>query len=405
MVAFSGPRLPTPGPAPPGPDFELPLTRLPRRALSQDHVDRVDRLERCSGGVRPDRRTRAMSHGPLRLSPLREERVAASGSSSMTSWARVDALGAGPPPVVHNVPAYERPQAYAAALRELPALQRPPRARGNPSRGARGAFRNPLDAAVQREFLGEGLDLSEAVASRRDAGWAVKQRHVQKSDVGHCCHACRQPLRDLSEEVTVWTGAAIYRRFHPACAASYVLRAGGPGASSPTACGSGAGALADVVEEYADGWRAPRERTVRAARDWLLSQDPNAYPSLRGDLFTTVTVTDENGQKKAVPGLSPSQIKLLRAQHQWSPEQEGDAAEEPAGCDCEGGANMDVGFDCAVCFSMCEADGDACVRLPCHPQHVFHEACVLPWLRKASLCPTCRRDIRPLLTSKRAVPM
>ena len=66
-------------------------------------------------------------------------------------------------------------------------------------------------------------------------------------------------MRDLNEEVTVWTGsrhcgqkfhlagAAIYRRFHPACAASYMLRADG-----------GDDRQQDVVEGYADGWRAPK---------------------------------------------------------------------------------------------------------------------------------------------------
>eukprot|EP00438_Fugacium_kawagutii_P014534 Skav232277 [mRNA] locus=scaffold882:227089:236738:- [translate_table: standard] len=102
--------------------------------------------------------------------------------------------------------------------------------------------------------------------------------------------AGRQLLRDLNEEVTVWTGAAIYRRFHPACAASYMLRADGCDDQRRE----------DVVEGYADGWRAPREhvRPVEAARQWLLSEatmrqcrDQRAWGSLRGDLFTTVTVT------------------------------------------------------------------------------------------------------------------
>lgn len=246
--------------------------------------------------------------------------------------------------------------------------------------------------------MGDGIALDQAVASRRDHGWSVRQRHVQKSDVGHCCHACRQPLRGLNEEVTIWTGAAIYRRFHPACAASFVLRAGS-GNSRPTLGNSG------VVEEYADGWRALRDSggggrlgAIGAARQWLLSRDPSAYNSLPGELFATVTVV-ENGQKKAIPGLSGEQLRMLQTRCQWSPNRaatlgvnvgEDGAApmEDTSQEDCE---------ECAICFTGLGPEMGLCVQLPCAPQHVFHFSCVSPWLRKASLCPTCRTDLRPLL--------
>ncbi|CAK0879524.1 unnamed protein product, partial [Prorocentrum cordatum] len=338
-------RLPTPPPPPPpGPELELPAARLPRRALSQSGVDLVDRIEQCSGGRRPER---ASSERPRQLSPLRRD--TASSFASRGSWAP----DAGPPLVRGCLPAFQRPQAYTAALRAAPVLQRPPPLRER--QPAARAQLNPLDAAVRRQFLGEGLSLNQAVASRRDAGWAVKQRHLQKSDVGHCCHSCRQPLRDLNEEVTVWTGAAIYRRFHPACAASFILKTGGC-EEAPAASGSSDDPRADVVEGYADGWRAPRERNIQAARQWLLSQDPGAYPALRGDLFTTVTVTDEHGVKKAVPGLSADQVRLLRTRHAWTePEQQpGDEADGP--------------LECAVCFGPPEPGGPPCIQLPCAPQ-------------------------------------
>ena len=232
---------------------------------------------------------------------------------------------------------------------------------------------SPIDQAIRRELVGDGIALEEVVANKRSSGWAVKQRQVQRNDLGHFCHGCRQLLRDLNEEVTVWTGAAIYRRFHPACAASYILRAD-TSADRPR----------DVVEGYADGWRAPQTlqniRPVEAARQWLLSEDQRAWGSLRGDLFTTVTVT-ENGQKKAVPGLSHAQVKILQSKHRWAEDEN-----PPDGCES---------LECAICFG---APGSSmCVRLPCAPQHVFHLHCVLPWLKKAALCPTCRKDLRALL--------
>ncbi|CAJ1354675.1 unnamed protein product [Effrenium voratum] len=275
-------------------------------------------------------------------------------------------------PIIRNLPSFDRPQAYASALRDLPLSQASGSSRSSASRKCRPAA-SPIDQAIRRELVGDGIALEEVVESKRSSGWAVKQRQAQRNDLGHFCYGCRQPLRDLNEEVTVWTGAAIYRRFHPACAASYVLRADGSEQRNP----------ADVVEGYADGWRAPREyvRPVAAARQWLLSEDQRAWGSLRGDLFTTVTVT-ENGKKKAVPGLSHEQLRLLQAQHRWVERSSSLSGEEA--------------LECAVCF--CAPDSSSlCIRLPCAPQHVFHLNCVLPWLKKASLCPTCRTDLRPLL--------
>ncbi|CAE7176826.1 APT4 [Symbiodinium microadriaticum] len=239
----------------------------------------------------------------------------------------------------------------------------------------------PAAIAIQRELIGEGIALDEVVANKRSSGWAVRQRQAQRNDLGHFCYGCGQPLRDLNEEVTVWTGAAIYRRFHPACAASYVLRADGQSAVDR----SRDRLRDDVVEGYADAWRAPRPvRPVEAARQWLLSEDQRAWGSLRGDLFTTVTV-NENGKKKAVPGLSHEQLRILQTKHRW----------QPVSPDLREGQESEH-LECAVCFGAPDASS-CCIRLPCAPQHVFHLSCVLPWLKKASLCPTCRRDLRPLL--------
>eukprot|EP00929_Paragymnodinium_shiwhaense_P113093 TRINITY_DN81358_c0_g1_i2.p1 TRINITY_DN81358_c0_g1~~TRINITY_DN81358_c0_g1_i2.p1 ORF type:complete len:469 (-),score=96.06 TRINITY_DN81358_c0_g1_i2:185-1591(-) len=352
-----------------------------------------------------------------------------------------------PQPVLSNVATFARPKAYSAALQSIPAL--PTRRIGGSSSSATastrsyasgggssssststrrgGCQRSPIDMAIQRELIGDGIALDEVVESKRTSGWAVKQRHVQKSDVGHCCHGCKQPLRDLNEEVTVWTGAAIYRRFHPSCAASYVLKVDN---------GENVGAAGEnVVEGYADGWRALRDgdgtsgqRHSLAARQWLLSQDPSAWPALRGDVFTTVTVI-EDGKKKAVPGLSHEQLRLLTTKHRWQgPSEPAAASQDDARQptreirgDCAAGSDRDQGgeaadapeatggegelcqpcedaqAECSICFGEMDRNGPLCVQLPCAPQHIFHMACVRPWLQKASLCPTCRKDLRSLL--------
>lgn len=195
----------------------------------------------------------------------------------------------------------------------------------------------------------------------------------------------------------MWTGAAIYRRFHPACAASFILRVDAA-ESSQAARGS-----TDIVEGYADGWRALPDgddsggvmgrpnRAVNAARQWLMSQDPSAWPSLRGDVFATVTIV-ENGQKKAVPGLSHEQVRQLQTHHRWHPSPV--PAEDGEDDVPEGNEEH---LECAICLAEPTPGGPPCIVLPCAPQHVFHESCALPWLRKASLCPVCRKDVRPLL--------
>lgn len=312
-----------------------------------------------------------------------------------------------PPPLIRNVASFEKPRECSAALRTVASLQRlvPPGVGSSTSRSSSVRSINPstIDEAIHREYMGDGIILEQAVAERRDSGWAVKHRHLQRTDVGHCCHACRQPFRDLNEEVVVWTGAAIYNRFHPACAASFVLRA-----SSSGACGQGSAMTrrTDIVEAYADGWRAPRDdgdtigmgrprRAVEAARRWLLSQDPSAWHNLPGDIFTTVTIT-ENGQKKAVPGLTPEQLQTLQDRHTWM-------LDENVDFDASAGTGGTPVAECAICFAAPEPHCGTCIQLPCAGQHVFHIDCIWPWLKKASLCPVCRKDLRPMLHARGAV--
>jgi alpha-D-ribose 1-methylphosphonate 5-triphosphate synthase subunit PhnH len=46
--------------------------------------------------------------------------------------------------------------------------------------------------------------------------------------------------------------------------------------------------------------------------------------------------------------------------------------------------------ECAVCcFEL--ADEDVAVVLVC--AHVFHEECIIPWLKLHASCPVCRREV------------
>lgn len=64
-----------------------------------------------------------------------------------------------------------------------------------------------------------------------------------------------------------------------------------------------------------------------------------------------------------------------------------------------------TGAQCSVCMDSLMADRSAAepaeevVSLPCG--HVFHVACLEPWLETNTNCPTCRFDLDPLSTTLR----
>lgn len=57
----------------------------------------------------------------------------------------------------------------------------------------------------------------------------------------------------------------------------------------------------------------------------------------------------------------------------------------------------ELGCDCAVCLETFAVQDEA-KKLPCG--HLFHAACVLPWLQQKNTCPVCRKSVedRPVLT-------
>jgi len=66
-------------------------------------------------------------------------------------------------------------------------------------------------------------------------------------------------------------------------------------------------------------------------------------------------------------------------------------------------------LECPICMVEM-SDTDRCIVLPCNIKdgvlsstvkaiHAFHSACIERWWTKSCRCPTCRRDLRPLLAS------
>ncbi len=53
-------------------------------------------------------------------------------------------------------------------------------------------------------------------------------------------------------------------------------------------------------------------------------------------------------------------------------------------------SNIDEEVSCSVCKDHFEVSQDL-VYLPC--KHVYHEDCILPWLKERNSCPTCRFEL------------
>lgn len=48
--------------------------------------------------------------------------------------------------------------------------------------------------------------------------------------------------------------------------------------------------------------------------------------------------------------------------------------------------------DCAVCKDDFEMSQET-IELPC--KHVFHDECILPWIKQSGTCPVCRFELVP----------
>ncbi|KAF5830946.1 hypothetical protein DUNSADRAFT_13802 [Dunaliella salina] len=47
---------------------------------------------------------------------------------------------------------------------------------------------------------------------------------------------------------------------------------------------------------------------------------------------------------------------------------------------------------CSICTEVLQV-GDQVQSLPCHKTHLFHPACLHPWLSKSNACPVCREEL------------
>lgn len=211
-------------------------------------------------------------------------------------------------------------------------------------------------------------------------------RPANRRDLGHRCQFCRLPFSALGMAiVTDVQGPA--QRFHAACwklfcaaqldslgpqlpsSASDAIES--PGAVShrltPRVVG---GARANLVSAYADEWRSCHTSTTRRTASQARILRPSVLEGLN-------TVEDSRGEKKVANGFSQQEISQATAL--WAARASGSSSEA---------------LECAICLAGC---ADEPLRLPCG--HVFCNACVEPWLRRCALCPMCRCDLRPALST------
>jgi len=54
-------------------------------------------------------------------------------------------------------------------------------------------------------------------------------------------------------------------------------------------------------------------------------------------------------------------------------------------------ANQECGCSCAICLNDFEVGAEGVTRMPC--KHLYHKACLLPWLESHNTCPSCRAEV------------
>jgi len=205
-------------------------------------------------------------------------------------------------------------------------------------------------------------------------------RPANRGDLGHRCCSCRRPFSCLGAVLVMELHGGPGRRFHPECWKACTGSTQQPSLFRREPCRIDAwrrGVCAEplvsdgeggIPTAYADEWRrssldSSRPQPQRSSRRTASRDSP---------LDGVATLEDSNGEKSVVPGLTKQEVSAA-AVH-WAL------------------ASVDQSVECAICFDTASASS---LRLPC--SHTFCSSCVVPWLERCALCPTCRARLRPWL--------
>lgn len=218
-------------------------------------------------------------------------------------------------------------------------------------------------------------EFTEARPVASGKGLLAFLRPANKRDLGHRCQQCRQPFNALGALLVAQRSSGPKggpgQRFHEECWF----------AARPSTGSRAAWRGVDLPQAYAEAWQGVEESSGGWAKSSNSSVlDPSRAASVGNILDGMFSHEDEFGQRRISRGFSAAEIDDAIAR--WAYD------------------GLDEEEDCAICFSKQKRS----LRLPCSSNHVFCAECLIPWLRKCSLCPTCRRDLRPFLASRQLFP-
>lgn len=120
---------------------------------------------------------------------------------------------------------------------------------------------------------------------------------------------------------------------------------------------------------------------------WAIFNYIQMFSSSTGDVTSLVRIQIRDAmveEDMVLPGGLASVIAIERLRKYEDEELEG--------------FNVEEWGDCSVCLNeliLCggdDGDGEERVsRMPCG--HVYHESCILTWLKKRNCCPLCRKPL------------
>ncbi|KAB2595077.1 E3 ubiquitin ligase BIG BROTHER-related-like [Pyrus ussuriensis x Pyrus communis] len=60
---------------------------------------------------------------------------------------------------------------------------------------------------------------------------------------------------------------------------------------------------------------------------------------------------------------------------------------------------VEVSADCSICMEEMEVGSEA-IPMPCSRSHLYHDDCIIEWLKKSRVCPLCRFAMPPEITTQ-----
>lgn len=224
-----------------------------------------------------------------------------------------------------------------------------------------------------RDMIGPAVRVSELAEAQKietdEHGREAYSRPANKRDLGHCCKVCRKPFNLLGAQLVTQVSGGPAQRFHEECWLKDPALARAAASREKTSAWR-------RPQVYTDAWRSAPTAAESSGRRHCSSPGVNRGPDILEGLLS---YEDSCGNRRISRGFCC--LELDEAVRQWS---------------CRSAPED----ECAICYQGTVDRHVLC--FPCAVGHTFCVDCVLPWLRRCSLCPVCRRDLRGFLTRSSA---